>query len=81
MISYSGGKGKWKIPQGKGIVFLRILCYGKRETPKGGAVGHILRKEVRLNADYITYRAVHRYDCCKKQKPPPRQVTVSIAFE
>ena len=46
MISYSEGKGKWKIPQGKGIVFCRILCYGKRKVPKGGAVGHILRKEV-----------------------------------
>jgi len=47
MISYSEGKGKWKIPQGKGIVFCRILCYGKRKVPKGGAVGHILRKEVK----------------------------------
>lgn len=47
MISYSVGKGKWEISQGSGLAFRRILCYGVGRAPKGGTVGHILRKEVK----------------------------------
>ena len=38
-------------------------------TPAKGGVAY---------ADYVTYRTVHRDDYRKKQKPPLRQVTVSM---
>ena len=41
---------------------------GRSHHPKGGEA----------HANYITYRAFYGYDYCKTQKPPPRQVTVSM---
>lgn len=59
-------------PLSKFVIFCLWRCTRRR------AVSHTTPKGGDANADHITYRAVHRYDYCEKQKPPPWPVTVSI---
>ncbi len=54
-----------------------LLEKGAGTLRSGQVAGHILRKEVRPYADYVTYRSLHGDDYRKKQKPPLWQVTVS----
>ena len=54
-----------------------LLKKGAGTLRSGQVAGHILRKEVRPYADYVTYRSLHGDDYRKKQKPPLWQVTVS----
>ena len=54
-----------------------LLKKGAGTLRSGQAAGHVLRKEVRPYADYVTYRSLHGDDYRKKQKPPLWQVTVS----
>lgn len=73
----------WKLRNAE-LAHCQNLWYSVRGSPlragrctRRRAVSHTTPKGGDANADHITYRAVHRYDYCEKQKPPPGRVTAS----